>query len=1193
MNNPKIKYDANCVISPESLDFLSESSSFRFFRHDIVKKSFSFDNESMKEMGVSGVESISEQAVIDALGEDSYKEYLLTANNNFRLKNYKYVVSHDKMKMGCIAHCTISIVLFSDNNGDLVCVEGIYSSEVNSVKDKRATTLFQDDEFRDVLNNINALVFVVDKDFKIVDFNNEGQNVFRLSAKQANKSIPIEKHFSFDHDKLVDVFKTGTSIRSYHTKLVTCDNEVRNYLFNISKIHKTDNNSLLLFSGMDITESLVLEDRLMLNELKFKSIFEQSPVGIHIYDKNAVLLDTNSKAMQILNVDSKDELIGSKMYSHLDLSIDEVAKIEEGIAYSFSKSYDINGFSDLKQEIVKSDEVKDLDITLLKLNSGLKESSFGYIELLVDKTEQNKAYDSFKKSSEQLFMATSAGHIGVFEIDLISRTYIANFETVLMFENEDMTGEFSLEEFLSRIHTDDLPEILSVIELLESGDSDTFSVEYRFNVAEGEWKWIKTTASVSGRSMDGKTGHVVGVNIDIDKLKKAKEEAKNSELLLRQTLNVGKIGLWEYDISNDTFKLGEYLVESLHLGYSTFKGEDFSAVEFFTIIHPDYSEDVSFNYNKLIKGEKEHLTFECRLNDKYNNVWVSITAFVNKRDKEGLPTNLYGFIININEKNAALEEAKRKEYFISTSLDIAKVGFYYTCYEDDTVEVSDTYCDIFKVDKDDFLNIEAFASSRVIEEDRLKYLRFINSFNNENSSKLRRVNYRVLIDGVEHRILEYATVHFDEEHKRMGTLFAVQDVTEIYEKESRLQELLDNQRSVSELSVVMMANLDPKAMIEKLLLNVKSRMKARKISFYLKKRTSYLLTNSLGTSSCNYSSDGCVIHESDINYLVNRLKTNNPILIDLSENIYSDNLEVENMLFLSGCSTLFLPVMVKNEIYGFLALNVDFSNKDISNRDFSLMNSFIYLISLAFEKLQSHSELIEAKERAVRADNLKTSFLENMSHEIRTPLNSIVGFSELITDATDEDDGEISLYADALGRNTDQLLSIVNNVIDFSEIESSNLSITPNLFPVELIFEEINSRCQMTDKPDVEVIYKKPVENKILLNTDKLRVKQIILNLVCNAYKYTSDGSVEYGYEREGEGVLFHVFDTGVGIRDEDKDKVFDRFYQSDKMSPGTGLGLSIVKALVDELQGRLWFESEEGKGVKFYVYIPNFKEQH
>jgi len=1178
-------------MSPESLDFLSESSGFRFFRHDVVNKRFSFDKESLRDMGLTGSEDISEKIVMESWGEDLYKEYLLTAKNNFKLKNYKYRVTRDKKKPDEMVHSTISVVLFSNEEGDMAFVEAIYSNEVSKVEQDRSTSLFQEDEFREILNNINALVFIVDKNYNIVDYNYEGTNVFGLSAMQVDKSIPISKHFAFPYEKLDNVFNTGKSIRGYQSTLVDSDNNVRNYIINIAKINKVDNNSFLIFSGIDITESLMLENQLILNELKFKSIFEQSPVGIHIYDKDAALLDANETALQILDVNSKEELLGLKMYDSLSLSEEEILKVEEGSAYSFSKTYDVDRFSKYIGNKNYSKGTKDLDVTLLKINSNKDESEFGYIELLVDKTEENNAYKSYKKSSDQLFMATSAGHIGIFEIDLESRTYIANFETVMMFGNDDSKGEFSLEEFLSRIHPEDINELIEIIELLESGKTDDFSIEYRFEVGEDSWKWIKTTASVSGRSSSGNAVHVVGVNIDIDDLKRAREEASNSERLLRQTLNVGQIGLWEYSVKNDSFKLGEFLVKSLNLGYSTFNGASFTSQEFFSIIHPDYRGEVESSYNQIISGEREHLIFECRLNNNYNNVWVSITAFVNERDLDGIPTDLNGFIININEKNTALEEAKRKEYFISTSLEIAKVGFYYTCYEDDTIEVSDTYCNIFKVDKCDFSDIESFARNRVHHDDRLKYLRFINSFKDENSSDLKRVNYRVLIDGVEHRILEYATVHFDEENKRKGTLFAVQDVTEIYEKETRLQELLDNQRSVSELSVVMMANLEPKAMIEKLLLNVKSRMKARKISFYLKSNSSYILKNSLGTSYCSYSQGGNIIHESDIEYLVNRLKTNNPVIIDCSESIYSDNPFVENILFTEDCSTLFLPVVVRNTIYGFLALNVDFSHSDISSKDFGLMNSFIHLINLAFEKLQSHSELIEAKDRAEKADKLKTSFLENMSHEIRTPLNSIVGFSGLIADAVVDENSEVAEYAEVLGRNTEDLLSIISNVIDFSEIESSNLFICSKLSSVEVIFEEINNRCKMIDKPDVKILYNRPEGEEVFINTDNLRLKQIMLNLVCNAYKYTTKGSIEYGYESKDDGVLFHVFDTGIGIKEEEKEKIFDRFYQADKMSPGTGLGLSIVKALVEELQGRLWFESEEGKGVKFFVYIPNFKE--
>lgn len=1180
------------IISNDSLEFLSESSSLGFFKHDIKRKSFSFDSNSVSGMGMPAeTYDIPEDDIKLYWGDKIFKEYYNTITNNFNLNNYKFTLDYNFERDCNIGHSKIHIVLFADDNGELSYIEAIFFDNTREEKNDKTSSLFQENQFRNILNSINSLVFIVDIDFNIVDCNFEGQKIFSACNEQNSKSIPLNKYFTFCLEDIEMVFKTGKPLLGYKSPLLASEEIVRNYIFNVAKIDNLNRSPYLLFSGIDITETLALEDQLIVNDLKFRSLVEQSPLGINIYDNNAVMLDTNLAAMKILGVSSKDGLIGSNMFDCFNLSSNEVSRLEKGEVLFLSKSLNLGEVSKRFNLQSSFHDVKYLELTLLKLHSDKINSDLGYIELISDKTYEHNVYESLRKSSNQLSLATSTGNVGIYEINLLNRTYIANSETVHMFDNVSLESSSRLDDFYKRVHPEDLNNIISEADLLKSGKSDVFSTEFRVKLANGKWKWIKTTASISERDEKNEAVRVVGVNIDIDDLKKAKEDAIKREDLLKQTLNIGEIGLWEYDAEKDIISLGASLKNALNLAYSSFGDRDFSAIEFFDIVHPDDKLHFLAKYDEIYSGSKDFLTSECRLNDLYDNLCVSVTVFVNERNSDGVPLKMNGSIMNVNEKNFALEEAKRMEYFVATSLEIAKVGYFYKYHGSDKVEISDTCCEIYGLNEKCLIDYDCFISERVHPLDRRKYRRFSNSIEEQCSSELRDINYRIIINGDIRRLHEYVTVRFDENNKRLGTLFAVQDVTDYYEKETRLQELLDSQRFVAEVSVMMMSVVEPTEMVEKLLLNVKSRMKATKISYYLKTDSSYVLKNMLGPSDCPFPKNDVVIEGRDIEYLISKISNNNPLLLDSFKGIKSDDSFIEDEFFMTGHSTLFLPIIVRNSLYGFLALNIDIKKTDISDSDFSLLNSFLQIVNLAFEKLHGHTELVEAKNKAEEADRLKTAFLANMSHEIRTPLNSVVGFSQLIAESVEDSDDDISDYVSVLNRNTDQLLSIVNNVIDFSEIESSSLFIKHKVASIEQMFDDIYNSCTLRYKDSIDVIYSKPPGEEVFLDSDLLRVKQILQNLICNAFKYTSQGHVEYGYKAKDDGVLFHVFDTGVGIKEEYKEKVFERFFQIDEMVAGTGLGLCIVRALVDELKGDLWFDSKDGEGLKFYVYIPNFKE--
>ena len=248
------------------------------------------------------------------------------------------------------------------------------------------------------------------------------------------------------------------------------------------------------------------------------------------------------------------------------------------------------------------------------------------------------------------------------------------------------------------------------------------------------------------------------------------------------------------------------------------------------------------------------------------------------------------------------------------------------------------------------------------------------------------------------------------------------------------------------------------------------------------------------------------------------------------------------------------------------------------------------------ERKRIELELINAKEHAEESDRLKTAFLQNMSHEIRTPMNAIMGFSSLLLDKAD-DKAKLKNFTDIINQRCSDLLDIINDILDISKIESGQLPVHLEETNLNELFTELNSFFKEYQKriSKQQIIFSLKsfcTSEQNLIITDKVKLKQIFINLISNAFKFTDTGKIEYGCKfDENHNVLFYVSDTGMGIPTDKQQFVFERFtqlQQSTKMNiGGTGLGLPIVKALVSLLGGKVFLESEPGKGSTFSFTIP------
>lgn len=280
--------------------------------------------------------------------------------------------------------------------------------------------------------------------------------------------------------------------------------------------------------------------------------------------------------------------------------------------------------------------------------------------------------------------------------------------------------------------------------------------------------------------------------------------------------------------------------------------------------------------------------------------------------------------------------------------------------------------------------------------------------------------------------------------------------------------------------------------------------------------------------------------------------------------------------------------LLKNDGSDFLG---ELSSTEIPGPD-GIPESLLVVCRDVTERARIEKELISAKERAEESDRLKSAFLQNISHEIRTPLNAIVGFALLLSE-DDLDTTTRKSYVDIITESSNHLVDLLNDIIDMSSIEAGRVKLNREEVNLNRMLRSIYRHFRL--KAERKALSLSPFhdldDEDALIVSDGLRIRQVLSNLIGNAIKFTSEGSVKFGYNFKGNEIEFYVTDTGMGISEADQKKIFDRFFQIEnpetKQFMGLGLGLPIAKAYSALLGGGLVLTSTPGKGSTFKFSVP------
>lgn len=326
------------------------------------------------------------------------------------------------------------------------------------------------------------------------------------------------------------------------------------------------------------------------------------------------------------------------------------------------------------------------------------------------------------------------------------------------------------------------------------------------------------------------------------------------------------------------------------------------------------------------------------------------------------------------------------------------------------------------------------------------------------------------------------------------------------------------------------------------------------------------------------------------------IKSKKPLM--LTKDAHKELIKNKEVELIGGHAEIWVgvPLLIQEKCIGAIVVQSYIDENAYNENDVQLLEFVADQISTTIQRKKVENELNQALLKAQESDRLKSAFLANMSHEIRTPMNGIIGFSELCLNPNITKDKQRE-YANIVIKSSKRLLSIVNDILDISKIESGVEKLSLESVNLNKLLDELAYFFKPIAKENNLILScEKGLENyKSSVETDKTKLIQVLTNLLSNAFKFTEAGSITFGYDLIEDNLQFYVKDTGIGVEENLQNKIFDRFSQGNldlsKQHKGTGLGLAITKKIIELFKGEIWLNSSN-TGTTIYFTIPYIKSK-
>jgi PAS domain S-box-containing protein len=903
-------------------------------------------------------------------------------------------------------------------------------------------------------------------------------------------------------------------------------------------------------TAIDITERKKAEEDLRKNLAKYQVLIDTFPIAITISDPEGNIIETNEKALELLGL-PREEHLKRKIKGEEWKIIKTDGTIFPPDEYASVKALKENRLvENIEMGIVKSeDEITWINVTAAPVPI----EEFGVVIAYSDITELKQIENALRENEERLRLALKATNDVVWDWDIENDEQQWNEAGCKVFGwTEIVENTVNAAWWIERIHPDDRKRVEEGFNKTVHYESENhWQDEYRFKKSDGTYAEVYDRAYLL-RDNVGKAIRMIGAMLDITERKLAEKKLQESEERFRSIFDKSPVGSVIVGLDKKFVKCNTAFCNFLGYTHDELIGKAIS-----DITYPEDKELGMLEMKLLIQGEIESSTFQKRYLHKNGSIiWGEITiSLVRESNKE--PLYFLPVIKDITARKQAEEVLHARTALLQNI----------TNHMFDLVAITNlkgvfTYVGpshrILGFEPEQLIGTSVFEY--VHPEDANYIANEFSKFITDPSPETTRIaEYRQRCSDGSYLWLEtMGKVLFSDNGKPHSLFFSSRDIT--LRKKSELA-LIESEHFAKTI-----ANSTPALLY-----------------LYDFEKEKNIWTNEvhkhffedLRKDSANFdiTEISQFTHPDDFRVLLN-------LADEMLNNNSIDHYEVEHRLKWKGN-------------WKWMKLFVSVFKRHINGKPIQILGALFDIDELK----KTEQELLKAKEKAEESDRLKSAFLANMSHEIRTPMNGILGFADLLK-TPGLTGKEQQRYIEIIEKSGTRMLNIINDIVDISKIEAGQM---------ELHVMESNINKQIGYiytffKPEAEakginLFFKNPLLAKeAIIKTDGEKLYAILTNLVKNALKFTHKGSIELGYDLAVTNnhvtlLKFYVKDTGIGIPEDRLEAIFERFIQADIADEmayqGAGLGLAISKAYVEMLGGKIWVESELGKGSTFYFTLP------